>query len=82
MKTKVIDGVKYEVVDWVDGFMCNDDNLLILRPLPKPRKTLVSIVAESLGWTEGYFRAMHKVLSVAFDAIEERLAALEEAAKK
>jgi hypothetical protein len=77
MKTKVIDGVTYEVLDWVDGFMSNDDNVIILRPLPPKPKTMVQVAAEVIGRTEEEYRNGYDKTCMIWDAIEQRLQAIE-----
>lgn len=87
MKTIVIDGVEYEEQqrrDWEDGTFT-----ILYKHIPKPKKTLVEIAAEVTGRTEEEYRNGYDKTSLIYDAIEERLAALEqrdakreEAAKK
>jgi hypothetical protein len=74
MKTKIMDGIEYEVLDWVDGFM-TDDDVIILRPVKAKPKTIVQMAAEAWGSSEEEFRT-HKGWEV-YDAIEQRLQALE-----
>ena len=77
MKTKVIDGVTYEVLDWVDGFMSNDDNVIILRPLPPKQKTIVQVAAKTWKMTEDEFKRAYPEHIRIYDHIEQRLQAIE-----
>ncbi len=81
MKTKIIDGVECEVIsdfpsEIRKGVMC-----LSYRPLPKPKKTLAEIAKSFFKSEERFGEEQLPMQAAVYDAIEERLKALEEAAK-
>ena len=82
MKTRMVDGVMHEEVDWVEMFISNNKNIIHLKPSSKPKKTITELAAESSNLNEDSFREEFPKSCVVYDAIEARLSALEEAAKK
>ncbi len=74
MKAK-FQGAEYTVrhrIEYADGRLD-----LFLDPLPPTPKTIVQVAAEKMGYEEKKFRSVYDVDCAAYDAIEQRLQALE-----
>ncbi len=74
MKAK-FQGAEYTVrhrIEYADGRID-----LFLDPLPPKQKTIVQVAAEQMRYDENTFRRSYDVDCAAYDAIEQRLQALE-----
>ncbi len=75
MKTVVIDGVEYEEVRREGSFL--EGWLLAYQPLPPKPKTIVQVAAEAGGESENKYSNAHPERWKVYDAIEQRLQAIE-----
>ena len=79
MKKVVIDGVECEVIIEPCASVLDRDVLVMhYRPLVKPKKTIVQVAADYMGWSEEFYRKENKAFSLLLDTLEQRLAKLEE----
>lgn len=83
MKTVIIDGVEYEdLEDPCRVNSMNGDVVLYLRPLPPKQKTRVQVAAEVSGCEEDLYRSQVGRVALIYDAIEQRLQAIEAKVEK
>jgi hypothetical protein len=80
MKRVVIDGVEYEELDSYTSDLSDGSygfTTVRYRPLPPKHKTIVQVAAEAMEYDERRYRHIYDIDCAVYDAIEQRLQALE-----
>jgi hypothetical protein len=72
----MIDGVECELISRDKSIMYGDELIRVKIPTSKPR-TIVQVAAESWAMNEKQFRDVHPLQTAIYEAIEQRLQAIE-----